>query len=336
MDAMTHARVLVCVVIGTAAAGGTPPAIAAEAPAVKFDRSDGQVTIVVGDVPVASYYYRDKTTKRPFFAHLRTLDGRQVTRRHPPVEGQDVMDHPTFHPGMWMAFGDLSGSDNWRLKAPVRHAGFAAEPIGGRATGSFAIRNDYFSQEDSNHAICQELARYKFLVRPAGWLLLWDSTFSSQHEFYFGDQEEMGLGIRVATPLRVELGGKGNLPPGTGTILDSHGRRNGKEIGGNSADWWDYSGTLDGKHAGITIFCHPDNFRPSWFHARDYGLLAANPFARHAFRKGDVSKVVVKPGESLRLRYGVFIHSESSDNSPGGQLPNLTAVYKDYFRAADE
>ena len=59
----------------------------------------------------------------------------------------------------------------------------------------------------------------------------------------------------------------------------------------------------------MTIFCHPENFRPSWFHARDYGLLAANPFGRAAFNKGEPSKVVVKPGESLRLRYGMLVHA---------------------------
>ena len=43
----------------------------------------------------------------------------QVTRHHPPIEGQDRVDHGTFHPGIWMAFGDISGSDYWRLE---RHA----------------------------------------------------------------------------------------------------------------------------------------------------------------------------------------------------------------------
>ena len=50
------------------------------------------------------------------------------------------------------------------------------------------------------------------LVRPAGYLLTWDSTFSSDRSFYFGDQEEMGLGIRVATPIRVERGDGGSAP----------------------------------------------------------------------------------------------------------------------------
>jgi hypothetical protein len=173
------------------------------------------------------------------------------------------------------------------------------------------------------------LCRFTVLVRPAGTLLMWDSTFRSDREFYFGDQEEMGLGIRVATPLRVEKG-DGSLPPGNGTMTDSEGRKNGAQIGGNSADWCDYSGTLDGTHVGMTIFCHPNNFRPSWFHARDYGFVAANAFGRAAFRKGAPSKIVVKPGETLRLRYGILIHSGSS-----GSSPDLPAAYNDYIQLSN-
>ena len=120
-----------------------------------------------------------------------------------------------------------------------------------------------------------------------------------------------------------------NLPAGRGTMLDAQGRKNEKEIGRNSADWCDYSGPIADNHIGMTIFCHPENFRPSWFHARDYGLLEANPFGRHAFHKGDVSKVVVKPGETLRLRFGVLLHSE-----PPGNQPDLAAAYQDYLRMA--
>ena len=102
-----------------------------------------------------------------------------------------------------------------------------------------------------------------------------------------------------------------------------------KQIWGNSADWCDYSGTMAGQRVGMTIFCHPDNFRPSWFHARDYGLLEANPFGRQAFGKGEKSSVVVKPGEKLRLRYGVLIHSGPQDSQP-----DLAAAYQDYLQLA--
>ncbi len=292
---------------------------------VEFAQGDGRVTVVIDGLPVAVYCYRDDKITRPFFAHVRAPNGMQVTRNHPPIEGQDLADHPTFHPGIWMAFGDINGSDYWRIMAPVRQVDFVEPPKGGAGRGSFAVHNKYLDQKDPTKVVCDEIARYTFIDRPEGYFLLWDSTFSSDHEFAFGDQEEMGLGFRVATPLRVERKSEGSIPPGNGTILDSEGRKNGDEIWGNSADWCDYSGIMDGERIGMTIFCHPENFRPSWFHARDYGLLEANPFGRQAFGKGEKSSVEVKPGDKLRLRYGVLVHS-----GPEKSVVDLAAAYRDY------
>jgi hypothetical protein len=310
------------------AAGGV--LFADDAPNVEFSQQDGSVAITVGGKPFATYFYNDPTITRPYFAHVDAQDGTQVTRHHPPIAGEDTQDHPEYHPGIWMAFGDVSGNDYWRLKAPVMHKAIVNTPAGGAGEGSFAVRNSYIGADDPQQVVCRESCKFRILARLEGTLLVWDSTFTADDEFSFGDQEEMGLGIRVATPMRVEKG-DGSLPPGTGTITDAKGRKNGAEVGGNSADWCDYSGTVDGKHVGITIFCHPDNFRPSWFHARDYGFVAANAFGRAAFKKGEPSKIVVKPGDEFRLRYGILVHADGD-----GQLPDLNAAYQEYVQLARE
>jgi hypothetical protein len=310
---------------------GQAPADDPTAASVEFVRGEGQVAITINRLPFAVYFYSNETIPRPFFAHVRAPNGVQVTRNHPPNDGQDLPDHASFHPGIWMSFGDLDGSDYWRNRARVRHADFVAEPRGGMGRGEFAVRNQYLDHHDPMKVVCKEIAHYTILARPGRYLLMWDSTFSSDQEFAFGDQEEMGVGFRVATPLRVGASGKGNLPPGTGTILDSHGRKNEKEVWGNSADWCDYSGTLAGQHVGLTIFCHPRNFRPSWFHARDYGLLQANPFGRQAFGKGEKSSIVVRPGERLRLCYRILVHSDSD-----GVQPDFAAEYQEYVRQTGE
>jgi Family of unknown function (DUF6807) len=321
-----EAVLFVCVV---GFGGGRAAAAEAATELVAFAEGNGRVTVTIDGLPVSVYCYQDSKIPRPFFAHVRALDGLQVTRNHPPIEGQDLVDHDTFHPGIWLAFGDINGSDFWRIAARVRHAGFVEPPRGGNGEGGFAVRNQYLDQKDPSKIVCEEIARYRFVVRPAGYLLLWDSAFYSDHEFAFGDQEEMGLGFRVATPLRVEQGGEGKPAPGNGRILDSEGRKNEHEVWGNSAAWCDYSGTMAGQSVGMTIFCHPDNFRPSWFHARDYGLLEANPFGRQSFGKGEKSSVVVRPGETLRLRYGILVHSGSK-----GSEPDLAKAYQDYVRLA--
>ncbi len=291
--------------------------------------SAGRIEFVGGDHPIATYVYRDPEIPRPYFAHLRGPGGIQVSRNHPPIEGRDNTDHPTFHPGLWLAFGDLSGADNWRNKAAVRHVKMLQPPTVIDNTVSFAVENEYAPATEGLAPICHERCRYELHDTEHGYLLTWDSTLWGDDAFSFGDQEEMGLGIRVATPLRVEMGGDG-LSPGTGTILDSQGRRNADEVWGRSAQWVDYSGLLDGRPAGIAVLCHPDNFRPSYFHARDYGFLTANPFSEAAFRRGPSIITTVEPGETLRLRYGVLLHAEETLDAA-----DLTTSYKRYLKLAN-
>src|SRR5690606_2727543 len=162
---------------------------------------------------------------------------------------------------------DVSGSDYWRLRAPVELVGFVEEPRAKGGRGAFAVLYSYRDQNDPGREVCREHFRCGVHVAPAGFLLLWDSTFSADRTFYFGDQEEMGLGVRVATSLRVQrTSQEPGVPPGSGTIRDAAGRKNEAEIGGNTAQWCSYSGVLEEQAAGVAIFCHPENFRISRFH----------------------------------------------------------------------
>lgn len=298
------------------------PAFAAN---VKFDdQKAGKLRITLDGEKVADYVYQDAEIPRPHFAEVHAPGGEQITRTHPPDPKLDVADHPLFHPGIWLSFGDLSGNDYWRNAAKIEFVDFPRSPRSSESGGQFSVRFRYLGLIDPTKTVCEELFDCKIYALPAGTLIVWDSTFSSDHEFTFGDQEEMGLGIRIATGLRSEPQARGEIAPGTGTILDAEGRKNGEDIWGNAAPWCDYSGTVDGKQIGAALFCHPDNFRPSWFHARDYGLLVANPFGRKAFHRGDASRIRVKPGEKLRLRYGILLHA--------GEKPDLNAAYQEYVR----
>jgi len=252
----------------------------------------GKVEIRVDGEAVGAYVFDDGAIKRPFLANLRVPGGPQVTRTHPPAEGKDTTDHATMHPGVWLAFGDLGGGDFWRNKAAVEHVRFVQEPKG----GAFTLLNRYRAGE---RVVCEETCRVTVLRRGAGLLLVLDSAFSGPEPFAFGDQEEMGLGVRVATPLAVKAGGR---------MRDNAGRTNEKEIWGKPGEWCDYSGILDGRRAGIFVVADPTNPLPSRLHARDYGVLVFNPFGRKVFKAGDAARTEVKPGETLRLRFGVLLY----------------------------
>ncbi len=294
------------------------------ADAITFERQPNALLIRAGGQPLATYVYRDPKILRPYFKDLCAPGGIQVTRHHPPREGHDRTDHDTMHPGLWLAFGDLSEADFWRNKARVQHGGFVKSPITLGNNASFSVLNEYVV---GSRLICEEMCQYTILIRPSGYLIMWNSTFKSDKSaFYFGDQEEMGLGVRVATPLMVKPL-KDDYKPGR--ILDDMGRRNEKEIWGHKALWADYAGWVDEKFVGITIMPDPRNFRACRWHTRDYGFMAANPFALEAFKAGPTSRTYVRPGRPFHLSFGIFIHAGADENSV-----DLKIAYADYLNLA--
>jgi len=266
--------------------------------------------------PVAHFVFADTNISRPYFAHVHTLDGIQATRNHPPLAGTDPVDHPTMHPGIWLAFGNISGQDFWRNKATIRHDKLSAPPKTAKDQLTFATESTLIATNRNTLGKLDSILTLDS-VRD-GYFISWKSTFTPQTEnFTFGDQEEMGFGIRIATPLSEKNGG---------AVKNSDGLAGAKNTWGKTAAWCDYSGVLSNRLVGITVMSDPKNFRPSWFHSRDYGLIVANPFGQKAFTKsGDPSSVTVKRGDTFTVHFAAFIHS-----SPTNEPPDLNAAYNTF------
>lgn len=181
----------------------------------------GKVFVEVDGKPLATYHYRDGKILRPFFTDIHAPNGVAVTRNFPPVEGVDRTDHADMHPGLWLAFGRLGGADFWRNRARVEHVRFVSEPAADGNRAGFTVLNRYVT---GGKVICEEICRVDIEMRPSGYFLIHDSVFRSDRaDFAFGDQQEMGLGVRVTAPLVVKEGGR---------MLDSRGRRDEEEIWG--------------------------------------------------------------------------------------------------------
>ena len=281
--------------------------------AVAFQKNRGQLEITIDGRVIATYVTNDPKTHRPYFMHLTTRDGSVVTRTRPPVAGKDPTDHPDMHPGLWLAFGDIAGHDFWRNKGPrVEHERFAEEPKGGFESGSFTAVNRYVVDDK---ILCRETAKYTVVSRPAGYLIIWDSVFSPASDgVWFGNQDEMGLGIRLATPLTVKSG--------NGRITNSNGEVNEKGTWGRQAAWCDYTGTAEGKRVGVTLMVDPAGQTRPWFHSRDYGVLVTNPFGTRATAP---AKLELKPGKSHRLRFGVLVHASKEP-----KMTDCAAEYRQF------
>jgi hypothetical protein len=136
----------------------------------------------------------------------------------------------------------------------------------------------------------------------------------------FGDTKEGSFGVRINDLLR-ESGGKGRLE----NAAEQKGE---KAVWGRQSPWCDYSGPLGEQTVGLAVFDDPANPIKACWHARGYGLIAANPFGREKSgfpaMKGKPDLVKLAKGEHLKLRYGILIH-------PGDAKTGKVADYFQQF-----
>lgn len=269
------------------------------------EQQSDRLLLTLGERPAGEFVFSDARILRPYFSSLRTPGRLQVTRNHPPVDGVDALDHDTMHPGVWLGFGDLNGQDFWRNKARIEHVSFTESPTTVLNRLHFATQSRLLNADSQPMGLVS--SRFTLVPRTAAWLLVWDAEFhADSHDLVFGDQEEMGFGARVATPLTEKNGGR---------ILNSGGLKSAQQTWGQSAAWCDYSGTQGDQSGGILLMASPANFRESWWHNRDYGVFVANPFGRSSMKQGDESQIRVPKGESLRIVFGALIHEGQSVNA---------------------
>ena len=134
------------------------------------------------------------------------------------------------------------------------------------------------------------------------------------------------MAMRLAETMRL----KGKV--GRGHIVNSLGVTDG-DTWGKRASWCDYYGLVDGKTIGVAIFDHPANPRhPTWWHVRDYGLFAANPFGVHDFesKPPQTGAMAIPAGKSLTFRYRVYIHF--GDEKAG----RVAERYQEYVEARNQ
>lgn len=276
---------------------------------LSFQTFDGYLEVGLDERELFTFVWDDPEIPRPYICNVFTLGGTRITRTHPPdpVADKGNDDHASFHPGIWLAFGDLNGADFWRLKSRVRHERFVQPPEVKGEELSFTVCNIYETMDQPPRQIARETARYvvRMLGADDGYSISLNTEFQPLGEaLRFGDQEEMGLGVRVATSLSPKHG--------NGVLRNSVGGTGEKETWGKAAAWSSTLAEVNGKSTGVVITPSPKNFRESWFHNRDYGLMVANPFGKKAMTGPDDELVkpdvtVVDVGQSLTLGFTVAI-----------------------------
>lgn len=276
----------------------TPPLAATQGVRFAVQEQKDRLLLHLDNRPIAEYVFADAKILRPFFAQVRTMSGLQVTRNHPPQADVDATDHDTMHPGIWLGFGDISGEDFWRNRGRIEHLRFVERPRAERDQLQFTTESRLLTAQGAE--LGRLINRFRLAAARDSWRLDWEATFESeQGDLIFGDQEEMGFAARMATSLTEKKSGR---------ITSSTGAQTAATTWGQTAAWCDYAGQIEGEPAGIMLIPSPQNFRPCWWHNRDYGVFVANPFGRAAMKQGPVSSVRISKGETFRLAFTAIIH----------------------------
>ena len=139
------------------------------------------------------------------------------------------------------------------------------------------------------------------------------------------------MGMRTHPNLRLKADPKRGNHTAGGQSVNSEGVRD-RAMWGKRAAWVDYWGTIDDKAVGIAMFDHRDNPRhPTWWHARDYGLVAANPFGVNHFegKPDGTGDMTLQAGETMTFRYRFLFHPGDATSA------NIADAYERFVEGSE-
>lgn len=285
--------------------------------------------------------YHFTGARRPYLYPIIGPTGAGMTRDWPLKEGTpgEETDH-VHHKGLWFGHRHVNGAGFWEDSAKpggklgqIVHEKFL-EVKGGAEQGTIRARNKWVL-DDGGEVIGHDERTIRIHDAKEGRVLDFDITFfAGDKDVVFGDDKDGVMAIRVAETMRVEkhkAKGEKKAPVGEGHILNSEGHKDG-DAWGKRAKWCDYYGPVQGRTVGVAMFDHPQNPRhPTWWHARTYGLFAANAFGQANFEKlpdKNAGQFTIPAGKSATFRYRFYFHEGDPAQA------KVAEHYADYVKSA--
>jgi hypothetical protein len=275
---------------------------------VLITQLDDRLRIEINGELFTEYHF--KNASGPFLYPVLGPGGLPMTRDWPMKESDNEERDHKHHRSLWFDHGDMNGIDFWSEEPKAGktiHEEFT-EIKTGREAGIIRSKNKYVAPDGK--ITCTDDRALRIYNRPDERLFDFEVTIhASNGDVTFGDTKEGMMALRLNETMRLGPN-KFNKGKPTGRIVNSEGVRDG-ETWGKRAAWCDYYGPVNGKIVGVAIFDHPQNPRhPTWWHVRDYGLFAANPFGLHDFEKkpAGTGNLKVSAGQSVTFRYRFYIH----------------------------
>jgi hypothetical protein len=293
-----------------------------------------RVDVRIDGRPFTSYVWPESLTK-PVLYPVLTADGAAVTRGFPldPVPGERT-DHP-HQVGLWLSYGDVNGVDFWNNSSALpadrqgkmgrgRHVK-VVEATGGPKEGRLRVAIEWVMPDGS--VALDEDTTFVFRGGPGSRIVDRTSRLTARAPVSFADNKEGFLGMRLARALEQPSQEPATFTdaqgrPTTVAVMDNKGvtglyrSSEGKEGDGVWATrgrWVALAGRLGAKDVTLAILDHPENpGAPTYWHARGYGLFAANPLGQRVFSNGrEALDLKLLAGAGVTFRYRVAILSQA-------------------------
>jgi Methane oxygenase PmoA len=291
--------------------------IRAASAGVEMKEQPDKVRVEIDGKLFTEYCYQGAT--HVYFYPLIGPGGVKMTRdwpmQSPPGEAHD---HP-HQRSLWFAHGSVNGADFWSESASftgtekphpvgaIRHVKFL-EVKSGDEQGVIRDQLEWAAPDGSTPLTSVQTLRV--YERPETERLFDFEVVltAGDKDVVMGDTKEGSMALRIAESMRLS---HPKDVPGEGHMVNDQGQRDG-DVWGKRASWVDYSGPVDGKTVGIAFFDNPQNPRhPTRWHARDYGLFAANPFCEHQMdptKPEGAGDFKIPAGQSATFRYRILLH----------------------------
>jgi hypothetical protein len=303
--------------------------------------AENKVEVHVNGELFTAYIYPE-TIEKPVLYPIKSAKGNDITRGYPlaPRAGERV-DHP-HHIGLWFNYGDVNGLDFWNNSDAIpadKKSGYGSivhtgihKAKEGKDKAELEVGMDWVTS--TGEVLLKEKTRFVFSAVGTKRIIDRITTLTAQsQDVALTDNKEGMLGIRVARELEhpsdkpeifTDASGIATAVPTlnnegvTGMYRSSAGKE-GDAVWGTRGTWVDLSGTINGEKVDLAIIDHPANPGfPTYWHARGYGLFAANTLGQKALSDGkDELNFKIPAGKSATFRYRIVVDSDGdgSDQS---------------------
>lgn len=278
-------------------------ATANAAPVFTSEQTADEVRVLADGKLFASYVFRGAS--KPHVYPLTAPDGVTLNREYPVREvAGESHDHP-HHRSFWFTHGDVNGVDFWSVAKGAGTIEVEGQPDVRTRDHAVQVSATCAWKAADARVIARDESVLEFGALPGGerYIDLTVTMRGDKGAVKFGDTKEGSMGLRLLDAFSFK---------NEKTLARNSAGDDKKTLWGKRAKWVDYETEAGGGPHGVALLEHPKNpLAPTRWHARDYGLLAANPFGEKSFdpKSGKTGGFTIEEGQAATWRYRVILYA---------------------------